>query len=55
MSAACLDEFTAFFHGKERIFGRIDRYGDDHPVKKLTGAGHQIEVSVGKRVKRTGI
>ena len=41
MGAAFLDKFTAFFHGKERIFCRIDRHCDDHPVKKLTGAGYE--------------
>ena len=55
MGTAFLDEFAAFLHGKERILGGIDRDRHDHPVKKLTGAGHKIKVSVGKRIKRAGI
>lgn len=55
MAATLFDQFATFLHGKERILGRIDGDSDDHPVKKLSGAGHKIKVSIGKWVKRSRI
>ena len=49
------DHGHPFFHGEQGLFGRVVQYGNDDLVKDIKGAFNDINMSVGQRIKGTGV